>query len=39
MRASEGAANALRADATDQIGATEEPGIGRYEVAVFEIVD
>ncbi len=37
MRASEERANALRADATDQIGATEEPSIGRYEVAVFEV--
>lgn len=37
MRASEERANALRADAADQIGAAEEPSVGRYEVAVFEV--
>ena len=37
MRASEERANALRADAAEQMGATNEPGVGRYEVAVFEV--
>jgi hypothetical protein len=37
MRASEERANALRADAAEQIGATDDPAVGRYEVAVFEV--
>jgi len=37
MRASEEAANALRADAAGQLGATQAPSIRRYEVAVFEV--
>ncbi len=37
MRASEESANALRADAADQMGATQAPTVGRYEVAVFEV--
>ncbi len=37
MRASEERANALRADAADQMGATQAPTVGRYEVAVFEV--
>ena len=37
MRASEESGNRLRAQAADQMGATQEPRIGRYEVAVFEI--
>ena len=37
LRASEESANALRADAADQMGATGDPKVGRYEVAVFEV--
>jgi hypothetical protein len=37
LRASEDAANALRADAADQMGASETPAVERYEVAVFEV--
>ena len=37
LRASEERANALRADAADQMGATQQPTVGRYEVAVFEV--
>jgi len=37
LRASEEAANALRAAAADEMGATQPPTIGRYEVAVFEV--
>ena len=37
LRASEESANALRADAADQMGATQAPAVGRYEVAVFEV--
>jgi heme-degrading monooxygenase HmoA len=37
MRASEESANSLRAQAADQMGATQVPTIGRYEVAVFEV--
>jgi hypothetical protein len=37
MRASEESANALRADAADQMGATQAPKVARYEVAVFEV--
>jgi heme-degrading monooxygenase HmoA len=36
MRASEERANALRADAAQQMGA-EQPTVERYEVAVFEV--
>jgi hypothetical protein len=36
LSASEEAANALRADAASEIGATETPTVERYEVAVFE---
>jgi len=37
MRASEESANALRAGAAEQMGATQAPTVGRYEVAVFEV--
>jgi hypothetical protein len=37
LRASEEAANALRAGAADEMGATEAPAVARYEVAVFEV--
>lgn len=37
LRASEERANALRAGAADQMGATQQPTVGRYEVAVFEV--
>lgn len=36
LRASEERANALRADAADQLGAAETPAVARYEVAVFD---
>ena len=36
LRASEEQANALRAEAADQMGALDEPIVHRYEVAVFE---
>lgn len=36
MRASDERANALRAAAAREIGATQEPGVDRYEVAVYE---
>jgi hypothetical protein len=37
LRASEESANALRAGAADQMGATTAPKVARYEVAVFEV--
>ena len=37
MRASEESGNSLRAQAADQMGATQTPTIGRYEVAVFDV--
>ena len=37
LRASEEAANALRADAADRMGASNTPTVGRYGVAVFEV--
>jgi heme-degrading monooxygenase HmoA len=37
LRASEESANALRAEAADKMGAADEPTVGRYEVAVFEV--
>ena len=37
MRASEERANALRADAAEQLGADQQPAEERYEVAVFEV--
>lgn len=37
MRASEEAADAVRSRAADQLGATQAPTVGRYEVAVFEV--
>src|SRR6516165_7509608 len=37
MRASEESASSLRTQAADQMGATQAPTIGRYEVAVFEV--
>ena len=37
LRASEERANALRADAADEMGATQSPSVKRYEVAVFEV--
>ena len=36
LRESEDAANALRANAADQMGASETPTVERYEVAIFE---
>ena len=36
MRASEERANSLRADAAQELGATQQPTVERYEVAVFE---
>lgn len=36
LQASDERANALRADAAEQMGAAEQPTIERYEVAVFE---
>jgi heme-degrading monooxygenase HmoA len=37
LRASEERASALRAEAANQMGATEDPEVRRYEVAVFEV--
>jgi hypothetical protein len=37
LRASEEAADELRAGAAGQMGATQTPTVGRYEVAVFEV--
>jgi hypothetical protein len=37
MQASEESANALRADAVEQMGASQQPTVDRYEVAVFEV--
>ncbi len=37
LRASDGRANTLRADASQQMGAAREPVVERYEVAVFEV--
>jgi hypothetical protein len=37
MSASEESADNLRAQAARQMGATQAPTIGRYEVAVFEV--
>ena len=37
MRASEEAANTLRASAAEEMGAADAPAVGRYEVAVFEV--
>jgi hypothetical protein len=37
LQVSEEAANALRAGAAEQMGATDTPIVGRYEVAVFEV--
>jgi hypothetical protein len=36
MLASEERANTLRADAAQELGATQQPTVERYEVAVFE---
>jgi quinol monooxygenase YgiN len=36
MQASEERANALRAQAAEQMGASGQPEVARYEVAVFE---
>jgi hypothetical protein len=36
LRASEERANALRAQAAEEIGASEQPTVERYEVAVLE---
>lgn len=36
LSASEEAANALRAETADDVGATQAPTVERYEVAVFE---
>jgi hypothetical protein len=37
MRASEESANKLRANAAANIGGSETPTVGRYEVAVYEV--
>ncbi len=37
MRASEEAANALRAQAADTMQVSDDPGVARYEVAVYDI--
>jgi hypothetical protein len=37
LRATEESANALRADAAEQMGAAQAPTVGRYEVAIFEV--
>ncbi|HUK95660.1 MAG TPA: hypothetical protein VLU96_11480 [Gaiellaceae bacterium] len=37
MQASEDSANTLRAQAANEMGATDAPKVGRYEVAVFEV--
>jgi hypothetical protein len=37
LEASEDAANALRAQALEDVHATEAPTVDRYEVAVFEL--
>ncbi len=37
LRATEDSANALRAGAADEMGATDAPKVGRYEVAVLEV--
>ena len=37
LQASEERANALRADASRQMGASQQPAVDRYEVAVFEV--
>jgi heme-degrading monooxygenase HmoA len=37
LQATEESANALRAGAADDMGATGAPKVGRYEVAVFEV--
>jgi hypothetical protein len=37
LRASEERANALRAEAAEEMGASAQPGVERYEVAVFEV--
>lgn len=37
LRATEESANALRAAAADDMGASDAPKVGRYEVAVFEV--
>jgi len=36
MRASEESANELRRAASEELGASEQPSVQRYEVAVFE---
>jgi quinol monooxygenase YgiN len=36
LTASDERANALRADAAEQMGASTQPDVARYEVAVFE---
>lgn len=36
MQTSEERANALRAQAAGEMGATDQPSVARYEVAVFE---
>ena len=37
LKASDERANALRADAAQEMGAAQQPSVERYEVAVFEI--
>ena len=37
MQASEESANALRAQAAEQMGASQQPSVERFEVAVFDV--
>ena len=37
MRASEEAANALRAQAADTMQVSDDPGVARYEVAIYDL--
>jgi hypothetical protein len=37
MRESEEAANAVRADAAEEMGVSDAPAVARYEVAAFEV--
>ena len=37
LHASEEEANKLRSDAAGEMGASQAPNVGRYEVAVFEV--
>ena len=37
MKASEESANALRSQAAEQMGASQQPSVERFEVAVFDV--